>query len=165
MNNKTTLLLISLLLASIIAGCTKSSGETKGDGVTEEAEKSEDAWEESALFTSDNYTLIGEEGRIGFIYDDSELLRFYPDKVQKYMWHFWGADDELDGDLKVIGTHEKDQDAIVVLETGLGGPNNGADRHAPSNMSLPKSGMWKLDAYIEEQLFGTVFVKVHEEDQ
>jgi len=28
-------------------------------------------------------------------------------------------------------------------------------------MELPKSGMWKLDAYIGDEIFGSVYVKVH----
>ncbi|WP_257208940.1 DUF4871 domain-containing protein [Bacillus sp. AFS031507] len=36
-----------------------------------------------------------------------------------------------------------------------------ADRHTPSSMSLPKSGIWKLNAYFGDKLFGTVVVKVY----
>ncbi|QTD40383.1 hypothetical protein [Sporosarcina sp. Te-1] len=165
MDKKIILLISTFLLAlPMMIGCSKSSGETKSVEMVDEAGEMERNWQESSLFKSGNYTMIGEEGRLGFIYDDSEVVRFYPDKIQKYMWHFWGAEDELDGGLKVVATHEKDNNPIVLLETDLGGPNNGADRHTPSNLSLPKSGMWKLDAYIEEQLFGTVFVKVHDEN-
>ena len=135
----------------------------QSNSVVEGAENTEQYWNESALFESGSYTMIGEEGRLGFIYDDEEVVRFYPDKVQKYMWHFWGDENEFEGNLKVIGTHENDAAPLTVFEGGLGGANNGADRHAPSNMSLPASGMWKLDAYIGESLFGTVYVKVHEE--
>lgn len=106
--------------------------------------------------------MIGEEGRLGFIYDDGEVLRFYPDKVQKYMWHFWGEEQELEGELKVTATHENDNEEIYVTGGELGNAINGADKHIPSNMSLPKSGMWKLDAYIGDKLFGSVYVKVHE---
>ncbi|WP_257009368.1 hypothetical protein [Bacillus sp. 7884-1] len=43
--------------------------------------------------------MIGEKERLGFIYDHSEVLIFYPNKTQKYMWHFWGEDKELEGKL------------------------------------------------------------------
>ncbi|MCM3718055.1 hypothetical protein [Fictibacillus phosphorivorans] len=46
-------------------------------------------------------------------------------------------------------------------EAIVGGANNGADAHVPYMMFLPEPGMWKLDAYVDEKLFGTVFVKVH----
>lgn len=121
-------------------------------------------WNESPLFTIGNYIMIGEKGRLGFIYDNSEVLRFYPNKSQKYMWHFWGDDHEFEGKLKVVATHEDDNEQINVIEgIDVGGPNNGADRHIPSLMSLPKSGMWKLDAYFGDKLFGSVFVRVYDE--
>ena len=120
-------------------------------------------WTESPRFEVDQYMMIGEEGRVGFIYDDTEVTRFYPNKEQKYMWHFWGNDNELEGPLKVIASHKESGTQHTILKNHpLGGPNNGADQHAPSMMSLPKSGLWKLDAYIGEKLFGTIIVKVHE---
>lgn len=134
----------------------------KSNSVVEGVANTEQNWIESPLFDSGDYTMIGEVGRLGFLYEDSQVDRFYPNKNQKYMWHFWGDNKELEGNLKVIGTHENDGEQQTVFEGELGGANNGADKHAPSNMSLPKSGMWKLDAYIGGSLFGTVFVKVHE---
>ncbi|MEG0578081.1 MAG: hypothetical protein RR500_09530, partial [Bacilli bacterium] len=122
-------------------------------------------WNESPLFESDGYTMIGEEGHLGFIYDDAEVVRFFPDKVQKYMWHFWGNEDELIGDFEVLGTHENSNEEIIIVpkrENSFLSPNNGADTHYPTNMMLPKSGMWKLDAYIGDRLFGSIYVKVCE---
>lgn len=123
-------------------------------------------WEQSPLFTAGIYKMIGEEGRIGFIYDDTktEPTRFYPNKPNKYMWHFWGKEDELNGTLKVVATHQNDGKQVILMkDVTLAGPNNGADRHIPSSMSLPESGMWKLDAYIGDKLFGTIYVKVYDE--
>jgi hypothetical protein len=40
-------------------------------------------WKESALFESGGYSMIGDKGQIGFIYDDEEVTRFYPNKEQK----------------------------------------------------------------------------------
>lgn len=78
------------------------------------------------------------------------------------MWHLWGKDKELDGPFKVIAFHEDDGEKLTIINAeSLSGPNNGADRHLQSNLSLPKSGMWRLDAYIGKQLFGSIFVKVY----
>lgn len=118
-------------------------------------------WKVSFLFNSGSYTMIGQEGRVGFIYDDAELDRFYPDKKQKYMWHFWGEPEELQGSLKVTGTSKKTGQQITVFEKShLGGPNNGADAHNPSLMSLPSSGLWKLDVFINEIFFDSIIVEV-----
>ena len=159
MLKKGFVLIFSTIICFITVGCDIVPNEN--EEIKSKTDNHVKKWKESPLFESGSYTMIGEERRLGFIYDDSEHLRFYPNKVQKYMWHFWGDDQEFDGKLKVIATHENDEEQITVVEGGLGGDNNGADRHAPSNMSLPKSGMWKLDAYIGDKLFGTVFVKVH----
>ncbi|WP_128895570.1 hypothetical protein [Longirhabdus pacifica] len=126
-------------------------------------------WAESDLFTSGSYTLIGEEGKIGFIYDDSEAaIRFYPDKPQKYMWHFWGEEEELKGDVKVTATHENDDEESITLFSYRDPwqyQNSSEKRKLPSGFSLPKSGMWKLDAFIDDELFGSIFVKVHEYEE
>lgn len=147
-----------VILSVVITGCTKE------EPVKEEVIQHN--WSESPLFKSDNYTMIGEEGRLGFIYDDSEVSRFYPTKTQKYMWHFWGNDDELIGDFKVLGTHENSEEEILIVPKKSVislSPHNGANQHIPTNMTLPTSGMWKLDAYFEDRLVGSVYVKVHEE--
>lgn len=154
---KKGIIIISAIILSLgIAGCNDEESVEKKEKVIQRN------WNESSLFESGGYTMIGKKGRLGFIYDDSEVVRFYPNKVQKYMWHFWGEEQELEGELKVVATHEKEDEEIYVTGGGLGTANNGADKHAPSNISLPKSGIWKLDAYIGERLFGSVYVKVHE---
>ncbi|MCM3784533.1 hypothetical protein M3231_16240 [Neobacillus mesonae] len=33
----------------------------------------EDQWQESSLFKSGAFTMIGDEGKLGFIYNDSEV--------------------------------------------------------------------------------------------
>lgn len=151
-------LICAVFSALVIAGCNDE------EPIKEEVIQHN--WSESPLFKSGSYTMIGEEGRLGFIYDDSEVVRFYPDKVQTYMWHFWGNEDELIGDFKVLGTHENSDEEITVVPTigsSFSSPSNGADHHIPTNMMLPKSGMWKLDAYIGDEIFGSIYLKVHKQ--
>ncbi|MCM2674159.1 DUF4871 domain-containing protein [Alkalicoccobacillus plakortidis] len=123
---------------------------------------SESEWNESEIFESGDFQMLGEENLIGFIYDDSEVTRFYPNKEQKYMWHLWG--DDLNGAFNVIATKEGTDEEIEIFQsTSSSGEHNGADASLPSTMSLPETGMWKLDAYVNDSLHGSVFVKVHEE--
>ena len=155
MFKKSLFLIFITIISLVITGCN--------DEEPLKEEVIQNNWKESPLFESGGYKMIGEEGRLGFIYDDSEVVRFYPDKVQKYMWHFWGKEDELIGDFEVLGTHENSNEEIIIVPKGENSflsPNNGADNHNPTNMMLPKSGMWKLDAYIGDRLFGSVYVKV-----
>lgn len=158
--------IICLLIFFTAVGCTNNTNNNESKPVTKNENniKSAKDWQESAIFESNGYQMIGEEGRLGLIYDDDETMRFYPNKENKYMWHFWGSDEELEGELKIVGIHEDGKERVTVLEgESLGGANNEANRHIPSIMSFPKSGMWKLEAYIGGKLFGSVFVKVHEE--
>lgn len=151
--------IFAVIISLLIVGCNDEESIEKKEEVIQHD------WKESPLFESGSYTMIGEEGRLGFLYNDSEVDRFYPNKTQKYMWHFWGNEDELIGDIEVLGTHENSNEEIIVVprkENTFLSPNNGADQHSPTNMMLPKSGMWKLDAYIGDRLFGSVYVKVHE---
>lgn len=150
------MLTCTVILSLVIAGCNNE------ESIKEEIIQHN--WKESPLFESGNYTMIGEEGHLGFIYDDREVTRFYPDKTQKYMWHFWRSEDEVLGDFKVLGTHENSNEEIIIVakqDNSILGSINGADNHYPTNMMLPKSGMWKLDAYMGDKLFGSVYVKVH----
>jgi len=123
-----------------------------------------DDWVVSSLFKSDSFTMIGKEGKLGFIYDDSEVVKFYPNQTQKYMWHFWGESRELQGKLlKVMGTSKDSGKQIKVFEAAaLAEPLNGADAHHPSNMTLPSTGLWRLDAYVGDEFYGNVVVKVNE---
>jgi hypothetical protein len=125
----------------------------------------------SPLFKSGVYMLQGLEGKIGILAPGG----FIANKPNKYMWHFWGTNEELARkpfkveaiDLKTgekhqvllqgMGTPDK---KLVWEYSELGGPNNGADAHIPSGMELPHPGKWSLDAYLGGKLFGSIVVDV-----
>jgi len=150
-----SVVIVMLVLLSLI-GCVSEKKPTP--------ENKE--WKVSPLFQSGTYTMIGQEGRLGFIYDDSEVDRFYPNKKQKYMWHFWGKPEELQGSLTIMGTSKETEEKITVIAANsIGSPNNGADGHTPSLMSLPSPGLWRLDAYIGKKHFGSIIVEVHQTNE
>ncbi|RED51107.1 DUF4871 domain-containing protein [Cohnella lupini] len=144
-------------------------GDNYFDSIVVEAEPdlNKEDWKASPLFKSGIYTMIGEEERIGFIYDDGEVLRFYPNKKQRYMWHFWGKAEELQGSFVVKGTSNETGESINVFNSSgrVGGPINGADASIVSSMSLPSTGLWRLDAYLGEKLFGSIVVEVHKKNE
>lgn len=124
-----------------------------GDAVLSVAEPS---WDVSPLFTSGTYQLRGIPKKVGFL-DPG----FIAGRVNKYMWHFWGTEEELNGNFKVKALKKGTNQLIDVFSTNyLGGKNNGADRHIPSSMSLPTSGRWQLLAYMNNQLFGSIVIDV-----
>lgn len=101
----------------------------------------------------------GIEGKIGILGPE-----FVANQANKHMWHLWGSKADLDGKFKVdainIKSGEKINPFIIDIPISLGGPNNGADAHLPSSMKLPKPGIWQLNAYIDEKLFGIINVEV-----
>jgi hypothetical protein len=134
--------------------------------------KTEESWEESPTLvreviitddgqTDDSIFRIGDNGKLGF----GEYGPFIVGETQKYMWHFWGEQEILTQPFKVIGIKKETGKEITVFEYPTNNslaPNNGADHHIPSMMMLPSAGIWKLEVYFGEGLFGNVIVNVEE---
>ncbi|PZD97247.1 hypothetical protein DNH61_02480 [Paenibacillus sambharensis] len=153
---KKVLLVISVLL--LFVSC-KSNTETED--------------KLSPVFYSNGIALIGVEGTIGILGPE-----FIANKVNKYMWHFWGTSDELalrpfrveainlNTEQKVKALVENGgtpQEELVWEYDSIAGPNNGADAHVPSNLKLPLAGIWQLDAYLGGKHKGSIVVEVNEE--
>ncbi|XEC92524.1 hypothetical protein AB6A23_14045 [Paenibacillus tarimensis] len=158
--------LISLLI--LISGCSNENSEINA------AE-----WRASPTFhipvtfgdgTKGEYILVGEEGRIGFL---TGGLPMVTGKPNKYMWHLWG--DTLDDtqqlfgkNIEIRGLSKETGEEILVFtgSTGIPNPNIPDNNHVarmPSSMSLPYAGLWRLDAYLEDELFGSIVVQVQKE--
>ncbi|MGM9924465.1 MAG: hypothetical protein ACI35R_09485 [Bacillus sp. (in: firmicutes)] len=161
-NYRVPIILAVLLLST--AGCSSGKEEAGGKQVeSKEVAVNGAEWKESEYFTSEGLSLIGEPQVLGFTHSDSEEVKIQPNKTQKHGWHFWGEEAKTAGELTVRATKQgSDEQLEIVKNSPLGGPNSGADNHAPTNMTFPESGMWKLDAYLDDQLFGSVYVTVDE---
>ncbi|SEC61488.1 hypothetical protein [Paenibacillus sp. GP183] len=142
-----------MLLVLILAGCSNEATTiSKGWSVTptidlkinnEKGEELSDKW-------------IGETGRLAISNNP-----FIEGKAQKYMWLLWGNQNDLVGkSFKVIATSEKGEEKTVLSDRTLGGSNWGAQASLPSMITLPTLGLWKLDAFVENKLHGTIIVKV-----
>ncbi|MEK4760782.1 DUF4871 domain-containing protein [Viridibacillus sp. FSL E2-0187] len=170
MRNK-LIMLISLLFLMTLVGCnnvdknetrevssTFSIPVTFGDGAKGE------------------YLLIGEEGKVGLLVGSGKTGEVIEEKIianksNKYMWYFWGEKDSISGDFKVVGTDEEGKEHPVLLSgkdkvwqysNASISPNDGADSHIPSYMVFPTSGLWKLEVYFNEKLFGELVINVEE---
>jgi hypothetical protein len=120
------------------------------------------SWERSPMFQSGNYWMRGIENQIGFI-----DAGFIAGRNQKYMWHFWGTDEELAGPFQVYAVKEGTHTLIEVFSSNLstsanalGPANNGADRHLPTLMMLPEKGRWRLLPYVHGRLLHSIVVDV-----
>ncbi|KIL42259.1 hypothetical protein SD70_01615 [Gordoniibacillus kamchatkensis] len=125
----------------------------------------------SASFPSGSSTMVGSQGNIGILGPD-----FVAGKGNKYMWHFWGAKEELDKSpfrVEAINLETTEKTKALVAHAGTpqeemvweydmppAGPNNGADAHIPSSLKIPSGGLWRIDAYLGGKLKGSIVVDV-----
>ncbi|BFT71952.1 DUF4871 domain-containing protein [Paenibacillus sp. P36] len=120
------------------------------------------SWEITPMFQSDVYLLRGFEKQVGFI-----DAGFKAGKDQKYIWHFWGTEEKLNGPFEVKAIKEGSDNLIDVYASNplssanaLGGPLNGADRALPTSMMLPEVGRWRLLPYVHGKLLDPIVVEV-----
>jgi len=126
----------------------------------------------SPIFKSNTgASMIGIEDKIGILGPD-----FIAGQGNKFMWHFWGTKDEMNKKpfrVEAINLKTMKKNMALILDAGTSnerhvweynfapaGPNNGADAHLPSNLSLASKGLWQLNAYIGGNLQGSLIVEV-----
>ncbi|TXK72381.1 hypothetical protein [Paenibacillus sp. N3.4] len=90
------------------------------------------SWETSPLFQSGKYLMRGNENQDGFI-----DAGFIAGKSQKYMWHFWGTEAQLNGPFEIKAVKEHSDTIIQIFSSNplsssnaLASELNGADRSA-----------------------------------
>ncbi|CAM2904979.1 DUF4871 domain-containing protein [Paenibacillus sediminis] len=149
------LLMVILLFILLCSGCGKTDRQDT---------------QASPTFKAGSFTLYGIDGKIGILAPSG----FKANVGNKYMWHFWGSTEQLSRSpfrvegielstnkkypvlLSDAGTsNEKD---VWEYNAKLGGPNNGADAHLPTSMKIKSAGLWRLDAYLGGELFGSIIV-------
>ncbi|GIP44582.1 hypothetical protein J45TS6_30410 [Paenibacillus sp. J45TS6] len=155
MRNRGVLFLIFLI---ILVGCKSNNETVVGPSPT---------------FYSNQLAMIGVEEKLGILGPD-----FVVNTVNKYMWHFWDTNEELQlKSFRVEAINVKTQQKVKALvkdastpqETlvweydSIGGSNNGADAHTPSILMLPSSGLWQLDVYLGGEYFETIIVNVKDQ--
>ncbi|WP_141501553.1 DUF4871 domain-containing protein [Paenibacillus luteus] len=132
-------------------------GESYGDVILSVGDPS---WELSSLFKSESYWLRGKERNVGFI-DPG----FIAGKTNKYMWHLWEAEQDLNGNFTVMAVKQGDDHMIDVFSgPSLGGPLNGSDRSLPSSLSLPEAGVWRILPFVGGRLVDSIVIEVKESE-
>ena len=70
--------------------------------------------------------------------------------------------------MKVIGTSKENGETVTAFESSIGVPNEDIIKpphhyaESVGYLNLPSKGIWKLDAYIEDEMFGSIIVDVQE---
>lgn len=133
-------------------------GEWYGDAVLEAREP---AWEESPMFSSGSYNLRGVKGRLGIL-----DAGFIAGDTNKYMWSLWGSEEELSGTFKAIAVKHGSDRLLELYSLRLtGGESQYADSYFPSSLSLPEPGLWRIMAYVDDRLLGSIVVDAKEKDE
>jgi len=151
----------------------KSNASSKPEKIIQAAGKSV-SWELSTEFkSSEGDYLLGEEGKVGLIGP-----QFEAGKVNKWLWHFWGDEKTIEGgDFQVVAIHKETGEKEMALVENAGAQNvnkvwsygklfyspngvRGSGSSMPSNMSLSKPGIWRLEISIGNTYFGEIVVDV-----
>lgn len=114
-------------------------------------------WAQSPTFRSGAYTLEGIEGRLGLLNGG-----FKAGQVQKHMWHFWGTEQQVTGEVDVYAVQAGTSRLEHILKKHplQPGPLNGADAVLHCHMTISDPGQWTLLLTINDRLVGSVPVEV-----
>ena len=159
-----------LSMLFLLVGCsTNETVESKLDlpedipGFVQKSDFEKIDWDRTVteFDTGTRDDMVGNENKLGII--GPELK---PNKVEKWLWHFWGIDK---GELTVVGYNKDNSKITPVLSDGVwskngigGGKIEGADASMPSNVVLPEAGEWALLVYIDGKLFDILVYEIKE---
>lgn len=172
MNRKDTHTIYSLSSSSVkeVYDFVNKSNLSKTEAVQED-------WNISPAFTISKpgvdgkdvtYGLRGIEGELAIV--DSQVIA---GTNNKQLFHFWGETPQkmeqlFNKKVKVIGTSKENGETVTTFESSIGVPNEEIIKpphhyaESVGYLNLPSKGIWKLDAYIEGELFGSIIIDVQE---
>jgi hypothetical protein len=158
------LLMFMMILTSCSIEKTKTGTNAK-----------EETWQVSHTFTIPKpgpdgkdvpYGLRGNNGKLAIV--DGIVTAGVNNKQ---LFHFWGQTPEkteqlFNKQVKVIGTSKENGQTVTAFQGSIGVPNEEivkpSHHYAESvgYLNLPSKGIWKLDAYVDDKLFGSIVIEV-----
>ena len=145
---------LAFLLVSGCAGTGSPSGQKQGAPISQQKEN----WQVSPTFSADGVTMRGLEGRLA-IAD----MSIQSGKQSKVTWYFWGNPEEVTGKIAVIGNNQETQTSVTLMDKVYmipSQPAHGAQNHWDMELFFPSAGTWKLDVFIDQQVFDSIVVPV-----
>ncbi|MGM0885024.1 MAG: DUF4871 domain-containing protein [Bacillota bacterium] len=117
---------------------------------------SEQEWETSPLFKVGEYTMIGQPSKLGII-----DTTFISGKQRGIHWFLWGEQTELvKGTFKITATKQGKQPITLIENYAIAYGTKGSDAQVPTLITIPSSGLWKFDAYIDDGVYGSIVINV-----
>lgn len=168
--------LISICTFLLLTGCSnESSSSVKQNDTSPSSETKTEEWQVSPSFTIPKpgpngkdvpYGLRGVKGKFAIV--DAPVKA---GTNNKQLPHFWGGTPEKTEELfnkqvKIVGTSKEDGKTVTAFESSIGVPNKDIIKpphhyaESVGYLNLPSKGIWKLDAYIEDNLFGSIIIEV-----
>lgn len=148
------LVLIGLGLGLFVLGCEKEAID----------------YEATPTFVSEAEEFAGVEGKVGFLNGV-----YTANEPRKTLWHFWGHSDDINGAVRVEGTHLETGEKTPLLldgysfdhatwefDHGFTQPNLGATKTMPSYVGFEKPGFWEVSVYTNGNHIGDFIVDVKE---
>jgi hypothetical protein len=144
-----TIILVMLLLLIVVNVNDKNAKETN--------EISEQDLEISPKFEVGEHTMIGKKSKLGII-----ETTFVSGKEQGVYWLLWGKTNDLvKGTFRLTAKTEGSQPITLADNQAIAYGTKGADAQVPTVITIPSSGLWKFNVYINEELFESIVVDVH----
>lgn len=169
-------ILISICAFMLLTGCSsENSSSVKQNNTPTSSETNTEEWQVSPTFTISKPGPSGKDVPYGLRGVKSKFAIIDgPVKAginNKQLPHFWGGTPEkteqlFNKQVKIIGTSKEDGKTVTAFESSIGVPNEEIVKpphhyaESVGYLNLPSKGIWKLDAYIEDNLFGSIIIKV-----
>ncbi|WP_147564727.1 hypothetical protein [Clostridium tyrobutyricum] len=100
--------------------------------------------------------LIGIENKFGFVDKN-----FYADSFINTDWYFWGNEDSIiNKPLKIIAVNDEGKSMQVSRIDKISEDGNISTAKQNLNIRIPKQGVWHLNIYIDNKLFGKTTINV-----
>lgn len=114
--------------------------------------------------------LRGIEGKVAFL----DTMDYSAGKENKTRWFFWGEElkEVNEENFKLIGVHKETGEEKTLIDSNNWERVNpeykdteiksvlGAQSSQHTVFAIPLTGLWRLDAYIGEKLYGSIVVEV-----
>ena len=117
---------------------------------------SADVWEPSPTFQVNGEKVIGEPSKVGI-----STIPLVAGEQQGVDWLLWGKQSDLvKGEFELTARAKGAQPETIIENRAVAYPGDIADARVPTLISVPHSGIWKFEAYIDGELYGSVVIEV-----
>ena len=95
------------------------------------------------------------------IQNNNEKGYFYVDSFINTDWYFWGNEDSIiNKPLKIIAVNDEGESMQVSRIDKISEDGNISTAKQNLNIRIPKQGVWHLNIYIDNKLFGKTTINV-----